>query len=100
MLAAGKKTVTAAGTAEQLASDVPVKESTPITIKWLKDNTGDIYVSYSQTAAQTAATRYSLESENDLVVVIGVKNLNEIWIDAEVNGESCCYTCATFVAQA
>jgi len=79
----GQKTVTAAGTAEALASTTSIKS---VTIQALRSNTGNIYVGDS-----------SVDSTNGFVLSPGasvateIDDLATIYIDADINGEGVCY---------
>ena len=79
----GQKTVAAAGTAETLASSRQV--SSPLMIKALPTNTDLVYIG-QDTGDVTSSTGVPL-SAGEVVVLIHVGNLTEIWVDSAVNGE-------------
>ncbi len=79
----GQKTITAAGTAEVLASSRQV--SSPLMIKALTTNTGLVYVG-QDTGDVTTSTGMPLAA-GESVVLINAGNLAEIWVDSAVNGE-------------
>jgi hypothetical protein len=74
----GQMTVTAAGTAEVLATDTSVQS---VTIKALYTNTGYIYVGNLGTAA--AATGFILGANEQ--VSLDIRNTNLIYIDSSVS---------------
>lgn len=80
----GTKTVTAAGTAEQLPTKA-VPDGFPVTIKAMRANTGYIYVGESK--AQAEAHNFELCAKEP--VKLYLTNINEGWIDASVSGEGC-----------
>ncbi len=79
----GQKIVTAAGTAEALASSRQV--SSGVMIKALPTNTGLVYV--GQVGGDVSSANGMPLSAGDVVVLINVGNLAEIWVDSAVNGE-------------
>jgi hypothetical protein len=79
----GKKTVTAAGTAEALGS---VSLQGPIMIKALIANTGYIYVG-NDGAGDVASTNGLELAAGDAVVFDWIGSLANIIIDSSVNGE-------------
>ena len=83
----GVKTVTSAGTAEQLSStSVPVPDGFKIILVALPGNTGDIYFGNSQTNAQSTSARFDKLEAGDSIA-LQLTNLNLIWIDSSVDGE-------------
>ena len=78
----GSKTVATAGTAEQLDS-FPINAC--VVVKALSANTGDVFLSNTQTRAQTAGLRFTMAANDKLRLCI--PNLNLIWVDVSVNGE-------------
>lgn len=80
----GQKTVTAAGTAEALASSQAL--SAGVLIKALADNTNNVYVGDS-----------SVDSSNGFVLAAGeevfieIDNLASVYIDVDTNGEGVSY---------
>jgi len=84
----GQKTVTAAGTAEQLPNQaVPDGFAVAITAK--EANTGLVYVGNSKANAENHAVALPLSSGR--TTALKVTNLNLIWIDAAVNAEGIDY---------
>lgn len=79
----GQTTVTTAGTEVQLHSGLAVNG--PVAIKALPGNTGVMYVG-QQAGVVSSSTGYPLSAGQE-VVFNQVGNLNEIWVDASVNGE-------------
>jgi hypothetical protein len=79
-----QKAVAAAGTAVQLQSQA-VPDGFSIFIRALTANTGTIWVSDSQANAQNHAVAEPLEA--GAFNTIALNNTDEIWIDADVNGE-------------
>ena len=79
----GQKTVTAAGTAEALATARQI--SSPLMIKALSTNTGLVYV--GQVSGDVSSANGMPLSAGESVVLINVGNLAEIWVDSAVNGE-------------
>lgn len=85
-LTTGKKTVTIAGTAEQLP-DVEVPESFEATITAKHGNVGRIYIGGSKAEAEAR----TISLARDDVFHEYLTNLNTIWIDASVSGEGIDY---------
>lgn len=83
MALSGKKTVTTAGAAEALGSQVV---NAPVTIKALLANTGTIYVG-NDGAGDVASTNGFELAAGDQITYEFVGNLASIWIDSSVNGE-------------
>lgn len=81
-----QKNVVVSGTPEQLAGSVEVESGLPVVVKAKKANTGSISVGDSSSDAQKAST-VNFTLANNEAVEVRVENLNEIWIDATVNGE-------------
>lgn len=79
----GKKTVTAAGTAEALGSG---QVHGALMVKALAANTGLIYIG-EDGAGDVASTNGMELSAGDVVVFDNVANLSELMIDSAVNGE-------------
>jgi hypothetical protein len=82
--ATNQKAVPTAGTAVQLQSQA-VPDGFTIFIRALVENTGKIWVGDSQANAQNHAVAEPLEA--GAFNTIALTNTNEIWIDADVNGE-------------
>ena len=82
-----QKTVTTAGTAEQLASTSTIKS---IAIKALASNTGIIYVGNS---GVDSTNGYELEAGEGITLLID--DPSDIYIDSSVNGEG--VSCLTLV---
>jgi len=79
----GQKTVTAAGTAEVLATTTAIIS---VTIKALRANTGNIYVGDS---GVDSANGHVLE--RGASVSMDVDDLADVYIDADTNGEGVSY---------
>lgn len=80
----GQVAVSTAGSRVQLSgSSVPIRS---VCIKALTGNTGKMYV-----GDVTVASSNGYEMPKDLSVCLDVNNLNLIYIDASVNGESVAY---------
>lgn len=82
MAMSGQTTVTTAGTEVKLNSHQPCKA---VLIKALPTNTGIMYVGNAGDDTVSSSTGFPL-SKNETVVVETL-NLNNIWVDASVNGE-------------
>lgn len=80
----GQKTVTTAGTAEQVIS---TNEHGVITIKALAANTGNIYIGNSDVSSVNGDVLVAEESRSYLL-----DGLNKIYIDSDVNGEGVSYS--------
>lgn len=87
-LEGGRKTVTTAGTAVQLATTST--EIGWVTITALEANTGVIVVSGSGVVA-ASGTRKGLPLAAKDSVSIPTDNLTDVWIDSTVNGEGVSY---------
>ncbi|MFQ5715086.1 MAG: hypothetical protein ACE5GU_13745 [Candidatus Scalinduaceae bacterium] len=83
-IVAGQKTVTTAGTPENLP-DVSIPTGYPVTIKALDSNTGAVYLAEKSADAATAATRFTLQAGQ--AITLRIINLNVCWLDSAVNGE-------------
>ena len=80
----GEKTVTAAGTAEKLATGHRFKS---VVVKDMVGNTGQIYVGGSDVAS---TTNDGLAPGDALVIPTGAHNYvsgDDVYIDADTNGE-------------
>lgn len=87
VLAGGAKNVTTAGTRVQLATD-----STPcldIIVQAKRGNTGRIYVGGSLVANDDSNGVYLNAGQS---ISLSVTNLNQVYIDATVNGEGVSFT--------
>lgn len=84
----GHKTVTAAGTAEQMTALV-IPNGFKAVIRPLNSNTGLIYLGSSKANAESASARIELDFGEE--AAFAVTNLNLIWIDAEISGEGVWY---------
>ena len=83
MAMSGQTTVTTAGTEVQLHANQPCNS---VIIKALTANTGIMYVGNDGANAVSSTTGYPLSS-GESPIVLEVKNLSQIYIDASVNGE-------------
>lgn len=84
----GQITVTTAGTEVQgtaIAGD-------GFFIRALSTNTGKMYIGNNGSGAVSSSLGYELSAGDQ--IYIGIRNLNEIWIDASVNGEKVCWLAA------
>jgi hypothetical protein len=81
----GQKNVTTAGTPEALG-DLEIPDGYPVTVIAKTGNTGYIYLGKTEGACANSNTRFDGLSAG-LAHSLRVKNLNEIWIDASVDGE-------------
>ena len=79
-----RKTVAAAGTPEQLHTDLPIPDSFALIIKALDGNTGNIEIAEGETKAGTSEV-FILDAGQS--VPLFITNANAVWIDATVNGE-------------
>lgn len=86
----GQLDVTAAGTAEQLASDVSVPVGCQLTVIAKPGNTGTIYLGNSKANAESATARFDGLSAG-LAVSLKITNANLVWVDAAVSGEGVSY---------
>ncbi len=78
----GQKTVTAAGTAENITAQ---QVNSPVMLKALTTNTGLVYVGNISDDV-TNANGMPLAA-GDVVIFEYVGNLSSIWVDSAVNGE-------------
>ena len=83
MAMSGQTTVTTAGTEVQLNAD---QACNAVLIKAVTANTGIMYVGNDGTNAVSSSTGYPLSSAES-PIILEVKNLNQIYVDASVNGE-------------
>jgi hypothetical protein len=88
----GQKAVTTAGTAVQLHSGLVVNG--PVMVKALPANTGIMYV--GNVAEDVASNNGMPLSLSDSLIFNFVGNLNQIWVDASVNGEGVAWLALTF----
>jgi len=79
----GHKTVSAAGTAEALASSTSIKS---VTVKALRTNTGTIYVGDSSVSSSNG-----FEIDPGESVDIEIDDLATVYIDADTNGDGVSY---------
>lgn len=89
----GRKTVTTSGTEVQLSSSSVSCNS--IMISALDTNTGVIVVGDSSMPAPASATRQGAYLWAGQTEYFPIGNLNEVYIDATVNGEGVSFTCFT-----
>ena len=85
----GKKTITAAGTAEALGSG---QVAGPLMVKALAANTGKIYIG-NDGAGDVASTNGLELSAGEPVVFQFVGQLSAIMVDSSVNGEGVTWLC-------
>lgn len=79
----GKKTVTTAGTAVQLATDQVING--PLMVKALSANGGLVYV--GNVTADVDNSNGMPLNKDEVIIFYQVGNLNSIWVDSAVNGE-------------
>lgn len=79
----GQNTVAAAGTAEQLGSQVI---DAGLLVKALTTNTGLVYVGNDGAGDVSSTNGYPLAA-GDQIIFEHVSNLKHIWVDSAVNGE-------------
>lgn len=85
-IGSGAKSVTTAGTRVQLSSiSIPCKK---VVIQSLYSNTGNTYIGDSTVASTNGLTLYPGSATS---FTITPSNLNLIWVDSAVNGESVIY---------
>jgi hypothetical protein len=88
----GQKTVATAGTPVQLSSSsVSVKAGTKLTVIAKPGNTGVIY--FANTQGQCVAGTYFDALSPGLAHSFGVQDVENVWIDAAVNGEGVSWYC-------
>lgn len=81
----GQKTITTAGTKERITDQhISIAQ---ILIRALTDNTGQIYIIFSET--KTGSEGYTLDAGEN--VTIPIDDLSKIYLDAETNGEGVCF---------
>ena len=78
------KTVSVAGTAEQLSS-MTVPSGFELVIKALSSNTDKVHVASTKAGAETQATSYELSAGE--AVMYKVTNADALWVDANVSNE-------------
>jgi len=83
MQISGQKAVTTAGTAERLHAGLDVHRA--VMIKALPTNTGTMYV--GQVDGDVDNSNGMPLSAGDSLIFANVDNLNQIWLNASVNGE-------------
>ena len=83
MALSGQTTVTTAGTEVLLNAD---QRCELVAIKALPANTGVMYVGNNGSNAVASTTGWPL-SVGDSPIVLELKNLNQVYVDATVNGE-------------
>lgn len=86
-LTTGEKTVTAAGTAEQVHTDLSVPEGFAVSIIAKYTNVGRIFYGGTKDEAEAHTANLDVEDYETFYVT----NLNKIWIDAENDGEGIDY---------
>lgn len=79
-----KKTVTTAGTAVNVAAQV-IPDGYAVVIKALSTNTDTVHIANVKADAEDDAKSYPLEGSESIEMFLS--NFNEIWVDANVNGE-------------
>ena len=84
-----KKTVTTAGTAEQLPV-VEIPRGCKVVIKALSGNGGIIYVGNSKADAEDTTKSFPLAAGDTVDYMI--RNLSQLWINASASGEGVIWT--------
>lgn len=79
-----RKTVAAAGTAEQLHADLPIPDGFGLIMKALDGNTGDIEFANSKAKAEGSDV-FILDAGQS--IALSVTNANAVWLDVTVSGE-------------
>jgi len=79
----GLKTISAAGTAERLHSDLPCNG--PLLVKALHDNAGDVYI--GNVNGDVSSTNGMRLDAGDEVYFSMVHNLRELWVDVGTNDD-------------
>ncbi|MCI0521834.1 MAG: hypothetical protein L0Z70_16435 [Chloroflexi bacterium] len=79
----GQKAVAAAGAAERLHSDCAVNGS--LLVRALPNNTGVMYIGQAEGDVDSANGMPLAAGDSAVFAFVG--NLNQIWVDAAVNGE-------------
>jgi len=90
--ASGTKTVTTAGTAEQLSAQA-IPDGFEVVIKALNANTDKVHVAKSKSDAETDASAYELAANE--FVSMKVDDLDVIWVDANVSGNGITFVVET-----
>ncbi len=85
----GRKTVTAAGTAEPLVTNATWVEW--VDVQALRGNTGYVAVGAASVVAAAGTERGTVLSPETSIRIQGV-DLNAIYVDSEVNGEGVSFT--------
>lgn len=83
MAQSGQKAVTTAGTAVVLGSQ-EIRGS--LLLKALPANTGVIYIGNDGANDVSSSTGFPLEA-GEAMIIETISNLNQLWVDATVNGE-------------
>ena len=79
----GQKTVSAAGTAERLHSDLPCNG--PLLVKALSGNSGDVYL--GNVSGDVSSTNGLVLDAGEEIYFSMVHNLREIWLDVGTNDD-------------
>ena len=90
MATSGQTTVTTAGTEVRLATNQPSRGL--VYIRALSANTGKMYIGNDGADAVSSSTGYELAAGDQVIVTL--TNLNQLWVDASVNGEKVCWLIA------
>ena len=91
-LSHGQMNVTAAGTAEQMAS-LAIPHGFAVVIKAKPGNTGNIFLGSSKANAESSTLRFTLQPNEK--VELKIDNLNLVWLDAATSGEGVEYLIET-----
>lgn len=83
MAMSGQTAVTSAGTAVRLAANQVCVDA--VLVKAITANTGIMYVGDDGNSDVSSTTGYPLAAGDQ--VILDVRNLNQVWVDASQNGE-------------
>lgn len=83
----GQKTVTTAGTAVALGSQII---DAPLAVKALSANTGLVFIGSDGAGDVSSANGFQLAA-GEQVIFEYVGNLANLWVDSAVNGEGVCW---------
>ena len=84
----GQKTVTAAGTAEQLPSQA-IPDGFELVVRALPGNGNNIFLGETEALVESATDRLQFTAGNGLT--LKVRDANQVWVDAAVDGEGVDY---------
>lgn len=85
MARSGQITVTTAGTAVQGTS----RKSHLVALKAHPDNADTVWVGNDDAGDVTSSNGFPLDAGENVIVEVG--NLNDLWFDADSNGDKACW---------